>query len=164
MNENSWFILTPILNPFCFFFLIFFYYYWFFSFSFHSTFCTSIMHAPFLDYLLFHVLSSSSGGWGEPAGLQRAAGHGGAEEDGSPGPTEVAKEGRPPESHPAPRPAPATSQTLPQLPRGQPIPSGPQQDSRDRYFWAERSEHIDSSLNCLLSDLVNRENFAVGVR
>lgn len=69
-----------------------------------------------------------SGGRGESAGLQRAARPGGAEEDGPPGPTEVAEEGCPPESHPSAAPSP----TLPQLPRGQPLPAGPQQDSRDR--------------------------------
>lgn len=75
-----------------------------------------------------------SGGRGEPAGLQWAACHGGAEEDRPPGQTEAAEEGRPSESHPASSSSPAAPPTLPQLPRGQPLQSGPQQDSRVRCF------------------------------
>lgn len=47
-----------------------------------------------------------------------------------------------PESHPAAGPSAAAPPTLPQLPRGQPVPSGPQQDSRDRCSGAERRGRV----------------------
>ena len=80
------------------------------------------------------TLTSPSGGRGEPAGLQWAASHGSAEEDRSPDQAEAAEEGCPTESHPAPSSPSAAPPSLPQLPRGQSIQSGPQQDSRDRCF------------------------------
>lgn len=98
----------------------------------------SVSIVPVLSSWLFSLLlqlsSPPSGGRGEHAGLQWAACHGGAEENRSPGQTEAAEEGCPSESHPAPSSSPAASQTLPQLPRGQSLQSGPQQDSRDRCF------------------------------
>lgn len=124
--------------------LLFFYFLllliWFDFFKFTCKFCTSITHTK-KCFCLHHKCASFPcsllplpGGWGEPAGLQWAACHGGAEEDRSPSQTEVVEEGCPSESHPAPGSSPAAPPTLSQLPRGQPLQT-PQQDSRDRCFF-----------------------------
>lgn len=134
---------SSIQSAFLYMYIIIFYYYWFPRLTAHSVppQCNLLFLLAYFFFSFFSLLLPSSpppGGWREPAGLQRAAGHGGAQEDGSPGPTEAAEEGRVPESHPAPGPSAAAPPTLPQLPWGQPVPSGPQQDSRDRCFGAER--------------------------
>lgn len=98
----------------------------------HHNFALILAHFPTPYFYISCPLPS--GGRGEPAGMQWAACHGGAEEDRSPGQTEAAEEGCPSESHPAPSSSPAAPPTLPQLPRGQSLPSGPQQDSRVRCF------------------------------
>lgn len=107
-----------------------------------------------LPLLLTDALSRppSPGGRGEPAGLQRAARHGGAEEDGPPGPTEAAEEGCASESHPGPGPSAAPPPTFPQLPRRQSLQTGPEQDSRDRLLFAERgmfevTEHMGEQIH-----------------